>query len=355
MKKILLVTVMAAVASVAVSNGQVATNVAMYFYPCSLPDVTTSEFGTARDNLLTGICYGGPLDTRSRVAQATGIEIRNTFESSDMGVSATSSSNLWRAVFNPPAPFAAQHGQRIYCPPLLIGTDGKLSLDRVSYQVICGVSLLNNQSALAGLDYSVSRVGILAGPDGKLFTADDVFVKSGSGTALVDAIAFIGGRIGALVANNADFRDGTKGFEKRSTTFIYSFNGASGPVSASSTIGLYARGGIPDYNKAHLVPFIGPNGVLFSIVGPPGMPVANLLSSGEVTGPWGVASASATEGTSGFAYFTRIPGSDMAYFRIVPNAAPSLAARSSILSVSKAVSTGTLKIVSSPSSDSAQN
>jgi hypothetical protein len=40
--------------------------------------------------------------------------------------------------------------------------------------------------------YTSARVGILAGPDGKVGTADDVYITSGPATQLVDALDYVG-------------------------------------------------------------------------------------------------------------------------------------------------------------------
>ena len=244
----------------------IATSVSWYFYPCSLPDVAVTEFATARDNLLTAICFGVPLSTHTRVGTPTGIEIRPVFDATDITVSAT---NLWRGNFNPPAPYASQHGQRIYCPVLLIGRNGKVSLDRFQYRVTCGIASFDNQSSFSGSTYSVSRVGLQAGPDGVLFTADDIIVKSGSGTNLMDAIAFIGGRIGAQISQPSDYNPLNSAISPSGTfiTFDYQFVSPTGILDGYTTLWLYPQNQIPSsFNR--IVPFQGPNGMLFSVVDP---------------------------------------------------------------------------------------
>ena len=302
--------------SLAANGQQLATNVSWYFYPCSLPNTITPEFGTARDNLLTGIEFGGLLDTGSRVGNPAGIEIRSTFDSSDMTVSSTN--YLWRGMFHSPAPYATQYGQRLYCPVLLVGNGGKVCMDHLQYRVTCGVALLGNESSLAGLGYSVSRVGILAGPDGILFTPDDIIVKSGSGTNLVDAIAFIGGRIGALVNQPSDYNalDSAIGTNGAFVSFEYQFVSATNTLIGRTTVQLYPHGGIPNYNTVYLEPFIGPNGVLFSVVGPPGA-LPTIKTARQVAGTWSIATTSATEGSSVFTYFTRNPTNDTGFVRLL--------------------------------------
>jgi hypothetical protein len=279
------------------------------------------EFGTARDNHETGVCRGGTLDTQSRINMPTGIEIRDVFEAGDIAVS--TSSNLWRSVFSPPSPYASQRGNRFYGTALVIGLDGKVSLDRTEYDVQCGIALLSNSSSFPGLGYSVSRRGVDRGPDGVLFTADDIILMNGeSGSTLVDAIVTIGGRIGALVnsqedmdALNAEIAGGTY------ITVRGGFRSPVGTLNGYVTVALYQQGAIPaSYNR--LMYFIGPKGVLFSRVGPPMSVPVPLEVSSTVTGPWTVANSASVEGTSAFAFFTLNPTNDYAFARLHPSALP---------------------------------
>ena len=295
----------------------IATSVSWYFYPCSLPDVTVTEFATARDNLLTAICFGVPLSTHTRVGTPTGIEIRPVFDATDMTTS--SNSYLWRGTFNPPAPYTFQHGQRIYCPVLLIGRNGKVSLDRFQYRVTCGIASFDNQSSFSGSTYSVSRVGLQAGPDGVLFTPDDIIIKSGSGTNLMDAIAFIGGRIGAQISQPSDYNPLNSAISPSGTfiTFDYQFVSPTGILDGYTTLWLYPQNQIPSsFNR--IVPFQGPNGMLFSVVGPANSPAMTLKSARKITGPWVTETTTAVEGTSSFMYFTGSQGGQ-GFIRLVPN------------------------------------
>jgi hypothetical protein len=298
MKKTTLLSVLLASACLVTSaHADLATQIKWYKYPCSLPDVTVREFGTARDNLLTGMAMGGMLDTYSRMNRPSGVEIRGVFDSTDITVS---TNLLWKAVFNPAGAYASQHGQRQYCPVLAIGIDGTLTLSRLQYRVVCGVGLLSNQSSLAGLNYSVSRIGIQKGTDGILFTPDDVFIKSGPGTTEVDAIVFIGGRIAAAVNQasdyddlNAEIGDGTY------VTFGYEFVMPTGTITDSTKTMLYKSGGIPS-SYYRVTPFSGPKGWQFSVVGPSGVTPFTLQWSRKIAGPWHEVTTAATEGTSVF-------------------------------------------------------
>lgn len=308
----------------------IASSVKFYFYPVALPNSdNTTEFGTSRDNLLTGIKYGGKSFTTSgsRVGTSAGnvtaIEIKNVFDVSDMMVSTTV--NLWRGQFNPPAPYNAQFGNRPYVAVLAIGQNGKVCLDRLSYKVSCGaIPLLGNNSSLAGLTYSVSRIGISAGPDGKLFTADDEIITSGSGTNLVDAIAFIGGRVGAVgnTQANIDSVNSAVG----SGTWLrwdYYFTGVTNVSHDGITIPLYQSGQVPwveKYNR--IVPMVGPEGVLFSIVGQPGSAQMKLYGARKLDGPFTLLSTTAVEGTTAFYPFTRNSTNDFGFYRLVTNSIP---------------------------------
>ena len=345
---------------------QIASEVKFYFYPTVLPNSdNTYEFGTARDSLLTGIKFGGSSFTTSgsrvgtNLNNVTAIEIRNVFDATD--ILASSSTNLWRGQFNPSSPFNNQYGNRAYAPVLIIGQNGKVCLDRLSYMVGCGsMPSLGYNSSLSGLSYSVSRIGINAGPDGILFTADDQIVNSGSGTNLCDAIAFIGGRIGALADNQGQINT-VNGYLNTSTwvSWSYYFTGPTNVQSGSITVPLYQGGQIPwdaQYNR--LVPFIGPNGVLFSVIGHPGSPAMNLLGSRKVTGPYATVTTNATEGTSAFWFFTRNPTNDYGFYRLVTNAvvpppAPLLVVNHASLAL--ATKDASQPPVSSPSSEQDQD
>lgn len=308
---LLVLTVVLLIGTVCV--GQIASNVDCFAYPCSLPNSDkTVDFGTARDGLINGLVMGGPISTRSRVGLPTGVEIRNVFEASDICVSA--SSTLWRSSFNPPSPYDGQFGQRGYCPVVAIGRDGKISVDMIRYRVFCGIGALGNQSSLAGLSYSVSRVGIESGPDGVLFTPDDVIKKSGLGTDLVDAIVFIGARVGARVEQQSDIdlllaaigSDGTY------ADFQYEFVTPVRTITKGFRVGLVRT--LP--NSWKIEPFVGPKGMLFSVVGPAGMAPTALLSARRVDGPW--TATAATEGTSLFLPYTGNSTNDCGFCRLVP-------------------------------------
>ena len=323
MKKISFFGIIAVLAiSTSVSQSQqVATNVSMWAYPCSLPNSdNSSSFPIARDNLLQGLCMGQGISTGSRVGNPTGIEIKSVFDASDICVSTTT--YLWRAIFNPPSPYTSEYGQRGYCPVVIVGCGGQIALNSLQYRVTCGVGLLANQSSLAGQPYSISRRGILAGPDGKLFTPDDVQVTSGAGTNLVDAIVFIGSRVGADVERSSDITNlddliGPNG-TWISYQYMYTPPTSSRTITFETTVPLYKAGGIP-VSQNGLKLFLGPTGAIFSFVAPAGTTPMNMIFARKVAGQWISKNASAAEGSSMFAPFTGIPGEDAGFGILVQN------------------------------------
>ncbi len=344
-------------------NAAIATNVAWSSYACSLPNanlftnssstnVSALDFGTARDNFSKGVIFGQGLDTHSRVGMPTGIELRRVFDVGEFAVGTTSTNPIWRGVLNPPAQYTNQFGNRVYEPKFLRGIGGKVTLDRLQYRVTSGLALLGNQSTLAGLGYSVSRVGIQAGTDGILFTPDDIILTNfESGTIEVDAIWFVGARVGVVVNNQGDLNllnteIGTNGTW---VTFDYSFVAATNLTLHSITTDmLYPLGMIP-MSAYRQTQFVGPNGVINSVVGPAGLAPMTLKSARSLTGPWSLVTATATEGTSSFLSFTGNPTNDVGFWWLQTNSvSATMIAGPAIAKVSTLSSA---KLVSSPGSD----
>lgn len=293
------------------ASAQVATKVKFYTYPVSLPDVTQIDFGTARDNLMSQLEDARITSTQSRVGRPTGLEIRTVFETGDMTVSTNS---IWRSIFNPPG-YTNVTGQRIYCPWIVVGEDGQVALHQFEYTILSDmISLLNNSSSLNGLDYSVSRRGVKKGSDGILFTPDDIVIKSGAGSQLVDAVVFIGGRVGAFVVNpgDIDYIDGQITPAGMHITFENRYVSPSGTKSSRSMVMVYPQDGIPNYTNT-FQHFPTPVGWLFSVVGPAGSVPFELKSSRNVTGPWMLVNAAATEGSSAFVEYIGDSGTNKAF------------------------------------------
>jgi hypothetical protein len=291
-------------------QAQVATKVAWYVLPTSLPDVTTLEFGTARENWLTPLSMGIAPTTSTRVGNVTAIEVRDVFSSEDICVSTNA---LWRGKFDPGSLYAGMYGQREYGTAIGVALNGMMNIDGVSYRVVCDkVQLLDNQSSFSGLTNSVSRIGIRKGPDGKLFTADDVIVKTGSGTNLVDAVVIIGGRIGALVNNQTDITalDTQITPAGANVFFEYSFNGSKGVGRTR----LYPLGGIPDYTNRFAF-FKMPIGMLFSVVGPAGSGPFTIESARKLEGAWTTVTTTGTEGSSVYLPYTWNPTNNYGFVR----------------------------------------
>lgn len=284
-------------------HAQVATNVDVYILPTTLPDTIHPEFGTARDNWLTAIIMAIKPTTGSRVGDVTAIEVRDVFEVPDVCVSTTAGTNLWRGVFNPPAPYTTMTGSREYATGAFVPKGGQMNLSGVSQRTLCDrVQLLNNQSAFTTNTYSVSRIGVFKGSDGKLGTADDIFLRNGeAGTILVDMIVLIGSRLGASANSQININDLNTAVTTNGAiaTFEYYFNGV---LMGSANTMLYQSGGIPD-NTNHVVLFWMPAGALFSLVGPPGSTPFLYKWTRDVDpqfATWTTANAAATEGSSAF-------------------------------------------------------
>lgn len=297
------------------TQAQVATNVEWYVLPTTLPDTIHLEFGTARDNWLVPLAMGISPTTGSRIGNVTAIEVRDVFEVPDMCVCTNAGLKLWRGTFGPSAPYATMTGSRIYGTAYGIPRFGMISISGVSQRTLCDkIPLLNNQSSFAALSYSVSRIGILKGPDGKLFTADDLYLKNGeSGTTMVDAVLVIGSRLGAM-ANSLTDIDTINGLittNGAKVTFEYYFNGGS---KGGKTVMLYPTGAIP--NNTNRFAFFGtPNGMLFSVVGPPGSGPFRIESARRVDGVWNLETTTGTEGSSVFLKYTRNPTNDVGFVR----------------------------------------
>jgi hypothetical protein len=86
--------------------------------------------------------------------------------------------------------FANELGERAGFPLYINGNGTQFSISQLGFT---GVSTdpgdnLGFTFAVGSFNYSPDYVGILAGPDGKLGTADDVLITSGPNTQLVDAL-----------------------------------------------------------------------------------------------------------------------------------------------------------------------
>lgn len=294
------------------AKAQVATEFDVYILTRTFPDTIHLQFGTSRDNWMTSLKMGVAPTTGSRVGDVTAAEVRNTFEVPDMCVSTAPGTNQWRGVFNPPAPYANMTGMRLYASTVIVPKNGQASLSGMSQRTLCDrIPLLNNQSAFTTNTYSVSRIGVLKGLDGILWTTDDQYLQNGeAGTILVDAIILIGSRLGAVANTQANIDDintliTTNG---ATVTFEYSHNGV---LKGSAKVMLYPSGGIPNTNSYDVVLFKMPTGRLFSLVGPPNSTPFVYKWTYDADQPhiaWNLANAAAVEGSSAF-----VPGNVRGY------------------------------------------
>ena len=102
---------------------------------------------------------------------------------------------LWYGVIQPPAPFSAERGNRLYLPIRIQGNGQKVRL--ANLQVIVesndAMEVLNYQGSFSSSAYNRHRVGIDYGPDGKRDTSDDVIYDNNQpGGIAVDEIVYTG-------------------------------------------------------------------------------------------------------------------------------------------------------------------
>jgi len=273
------------VAGIFSTQAQVASKVKFHTFWVSLPDANraTNSFPVARDNLMAGLKLGGIFDSRGRENLASGLDFKSYFDAGDVATT-TGAQTLWRFEFNPPAPFTNNFGNRGYCPVIVEGIGGQVSIDRLSWKVYGGI--LSGARDLASETYSPStRIGVNKGPDGRLWTADDTFVVSGAGS-LVDAIAYIGASLSSPNAENAGDQVTINTYlgDGLPVTVEYRFNGSSGPVFFSDTIKVYGMGQVPE-SEYGLRPIKTPYGLLWSLMAPRGSQWT-IGKSSSVSGPY---------------------------------------------------------------------
>jgi len=305
-------------------------HVLWYSFPASGPnDRVIPTFPTWRDAFVNAIVLNAGQTitpfTSSRSNNPAAIEIKNVFE---MGDAAVISGNdvtdyLWRGLWNPTNPhYTNQLGSHIYCPILVVGNGVKIQLSGLSYNVQDAGNVLNNSSSLVTNSYSVSRVGIIVGPSGKIFGNDATIVKTGTGTNLVDAIFFIGARAGAWVteAGLTDFNNyiPTNGDK---ISFVYSYqwttNGVPKMQNYEKDVMLYRQGQIP-VSYYGMEYFTTPIGMLFSLVEPE-TNTYTMWTSRQVNGSWFQQSTTATTAWSFEWPFTYNPTNDTGFVKFQQN------------------------------------
>lgn len=307
----------------------VAPHVSWYAFPSSGPnDQVLSSFPLWRDTLGNGLALfaGNPIATSSRVYNPAGVEIKDEFEEGDATIPNPSSTNhLWRAQLDPwwPQSYVDQKGSHTYCPILVVGNGVKIALAGLSYRVHDDKSILDNKSSLVTNSYSVSRIGIIAGPSGDIFGNDAIIVKTGAGTNLVDAIFFIGARFGVWVNGQQGIDDFNAyipcwGDQIR---FDYSYTWTTNDTTMVQTfekvVTLYKQDQIP-LCTAKMEYFPTPIGMLFSLVAAEWTDYTTWTSR-KATGPWMQKSATTTTGWSWEWTYTRNPTNDCGYVKFQDN------------------------------------
>ncbi len=96
----------------------------------------------------------------------------------------------WRGTADPAAPYSAELGNRMLFGLTIDGEGSKFSISQLSFvgDSNDAANALDFGFAAGAFNYSNDYWGVLVGDDGDLFTADDVFVKAGANTQLVDGL-----------------------------------------------------------------------------------------------------------------------------------------------------------------------
>jgi hypothetical protein len=99
----------------------------------------------------------------------------------------------WNGVAGPSAPFDGEFGNRLHFGLRILRGSAQISLSQLHFDFDGGAyGALDYSGDFVGLDYSANRVGILFGGDNAFGGGDDTYVTAGSGTTLVDGLAYVG-------------------------------------------------------------------------------------------------------------------------------------------------------------------
>lgn len=101
----------------------------------------------------------------------------------------------WRGQANPPAPFAAEHGNRLHFGLHIVG-DGNVQfrLQDLTFAITSSDGILNYAGDFIGLDFDgTTRYGIDWGDDNAKGGGDDTIITgAGSGATLIDELVYVG-------------------------------------------------------------------------------------------------------------------------------------------------------------------
>jgi len=88
------------------------------------------------------------------------------------------------------AAFANEYGNRIHFGLVIDGNGSQFSISELGFTAVSDDSTdaLGFSYGAGSYDYSTDYVGVLAGQDGILWTADDIYITSGPSTQLVDGL-----------------------------------------------------------------------------------------------------------------------------------------------------------------------
>ena len=169
--------------------------------------------------------------------------------------------NSWMGVAEPGGAYAGELGNRITFGVAILGNGTKFSLSQLSYSLSStpiadfdGIShgpgyYQYGQNSYGGAGGLGDYIGVQAGPDGIVGTADDILVTSGSNTQLVDAV--FGSGSGA--SEEADCSGCTKNQEQAAINAA-----AANPDGPFQVIGTYSIGALSGTGTFNVTPFDAP-------------------------------------------------------------------------------------------------
>lgn len=240
MKSLLFVVgALPAVALVASTQAGVTSGIDVQVYAAAAPNVYGSaSWAPWRDNALFALrngfaSYGGSFTDTPTAYERSG-------DAAGIGDMCVTSFASWRGSSTPSGAFAAEYGTRMHFGLAAVGTGGfQFSLNDLSFNMhgdgADWASGLDYAGTYAGYTYTANRIGVLAGADGVLNTADDVVINSGAATQLVDAFYMVGVGNAWWPADAAELADMNQ-WGGYTLTTDYTFTTAAGNFYGSDSV-----------------------------------------------------------------------------------------------------------------------
>lgn len=171
-----------------------ASGISLNVVPSSAPNVFGSpSWAPYAANALNSL-ENGLGNIGNRTTDPTAYEIASPIV--DPGEFMVTSFNSWRGVAYPPAPFAAELGNRMHFGLHAVGDGATLfRLEDLTFNMTSsdGPNSLGYAGNFVGLSYNgTTRYGINWGPDRVKGGGNDIVYTSGNGTTLVDEIVYVG-------------------------------------------------------------------------------------------------------------------------------------------------------------------